>query len=320
MFRNVWKIFFAVCIFCSLYLVPVQAATPLIETEILYEDTVLELSNHPVLIEGTMYIPIRVLEQTGMEMTWNDQDQSINMTLAEGTPVTLYVDQFNMKLNDNLYLLDFAPMVMEHQMYVPVRFMSELMNIHLTVEDEMLETISLEAVAPYVVQEGDSWQTISESLQIDETLLKERNLHLGEVFEPGALVIQTIPYFMEELVTNPDVDVLAKLIQLEAGYEVYEGQLAVGNVIMNRVESDVFPNTIVDVIYQSGQFSPVKNGKLDTAVASESSIIAARQAILGEEVVPDALYFYNPAVSSNSFFNKLEIEKDIGNHRFLKIK
>lgn len=90
-----------------------------------------------------------------------------------------------------------------------------------------------------------------------------------------------------------DEALLAAIIECEAGSESYEGKLAVGSVVMNRVASSYFPNTVVGVIYQSGQFSPVASGRYATVLArgAESSCVqAAREVLAGNRTV-SALYF-----------------------------
>ncbi len=90
-------------------------------------------------------------------------------------------------------------------------------------------------------------------------------------------------------------ELLAALIQCEAGGESYVGQVAVGNVVMNRVESVNHPNTIPEVIYEAGQFSPVRNGSLHRTMASGNISASCRQAALeaiaGSEPVGDKLFF-----------------------------
>lgn len=95
-------------------------------------------------------------------------------------------------------------------------------------------------------------------------------------------------------VSTDDVTLLAALIYCEAGNQSYEGQVAVGAVVMNRVYSSLFPNTISEVIYQSGQFTPAYSGSLDSALANgvpSTCYDAATAAINGENPVGDALYF-----------------------------
>ena len=94
--------------------------------------------------------------------------------------------------------------------------------------------------------------------------------------------------------TADEARLLAALIHCEAGGENYEGQLAVGAVVMNRVRSAAFPNTIAEVIYASGQFTPALNGRLEEVYNGniyESCITAANEALSGETNVGDAVYF-----------------------------
>ena len=92
-----------------------------------------------------------------------------------------------------------------------------------------------------------------------------------------------------------DKELLAALIFCEAGNQPYEGQVAVGAVVMNRVKSSSYPDTITDVIYQSGQFTPAMTGWLDSVLASggytDSAMQAAEDALAGSNPVGDCLYF-----------------------------
>lgn len=90
-----------------------------------------------------------------------------------------------------------------------------------------------------------------------------------------------------------DLELLAALIQCEAGGEPYEGKLAVGSVVMNRVASSHFPNTVVGVIYQSGQFSPVASGRFATVLAkgADASSTQAAQEVIGGKITVKCLYF-----------------------------
>ena len=90
-------------------------------------------------------------------------------------------------------------------------------------------------------------------------------------------------------------ELLAALIFCEAGNQSYDGQVAVGAVVMNRVRSGSFPDTITDVIYQSGQFTPAMTGWLDSVLASDgytdSAMQAAADALAGSNPIGDCLYF-----------------------------
>lgn len=109
-----------------------------------------------------------------------------------------------------------------------------------------------------------------------------------------------------------DMDMLAAIIHCESSGEGYEGQLAVGAVIMNRVRSSSFPNTIMGVIYQSGQFSPVASGRFIIALsqgsASASCRQAAQDAVKGKSNIGNCLYFRRNNGSVNGYV--------LGNHVF----
>lgn len=90
-----------------------------------------------------------------------------------------------------------------------------------------------------------------------------------------------------------DLAMMAAIIQCEAGGESYEGKLAVGSVVMNRVASSHFPNTVAGVIYQSGQFSPVASGRFASVLAAgaDASCKKAAGEVLGGRITIDCLYF-----------------------------
>lgn len=94
-----------------------------------------------------------------------------------------------------------------------------------------------------------------------------------------------------------ELELLASIIFCEAGNQPYEGQVAVGAVIMNRVNSGVYPNSISEVIYQSGQFGPAMTGWLDTVIGSggytDTAMQAAADALAGSNPIGDCLYFGN---------------------------
>lgn len=97
------------------------------------------------------------------------------------------------------------------------------------------------------------------------------------------------------LATASEADILAALIQCEAGGESYEGQVAVGSVVMNRVRCSGYPNTITEVIYASGQFAPASKGKMESLILNgntkASCVQAANEVINGACNVGDALHF-----------------------------
>lgn len=94
-----------------------------------------------------------------------------------------------------------------------------------------------------------------------------------------------------------DIDLLAAIIECEAGGESYTGKVAVGNVVMNRVKSSVFPNTVIEVIYQNRQFSPVGSGRFAMVLARGANAEcyqAAQDAMAGAAPVGNCLFFRTP--------------------------
>ena len=114
-----------------------------------------------------------------------------------------------------------------------------------------------------------------------------------------------------------DVYLLAKVIAAEARGESYVGQVAVGAVVLNRVEHSSFPDSIAGVVYQPGAFSCVNDSNWSVAPTAESQK-AARDAINGWDPSGGAIYYYNPAKTSNQWIRSRPVIVTIGSHLFCK--
>ena len=114
-----------------------------------------------------------------------------------------------------------------------------------------------------------------------------------------------------------DLNLLARLIYAESRGEPYTGQVAVGAVVLNRVKSSSFPNTISGVIYQSGAFSVVNDGQINLT-PNETAKKAAQDALNGWDPTYGALYYFNPKTATNSWIWSRPLTVQIGNHRFCK--
>ncbi len=112
-----------------------------------------------------------------------------------------------------------------------------------------------------------------------------------------------------------EVYLLAQLINGEARGEPYTGQVAVGAVVLNRVKSPSFPNTISGVIYQTGAFDAVSDGQM-YLTPGQDSIRAARDAMNGWDPTGGALYYYNPATATSGWIWTRQITLSIGRHNF----
>ncbi|MCI8411556.1 MAG: spore cortex-lytic enzyme SleB [Clostridia bacterium] len=116
-----------------------------------------------------------------------------------------------------------------------------------------------------------------------------------------------------------DIQLMARAINGEARGEPYEGQVAVGAVILNRVKSSQFPNTIAGVIYQSGAFTAVADGQINKSIAEGSTVYkAAQDAKNGWDPTGGCIYYFNPNTATNKWIWSRPLVKTIGKHRFCK--
>ena len=122
--------------------------------------------------------------------------------------------------------------------------------------------------------------------------------------------------------TESDYNVLLRIVQAEAGGCDMKGKILVANVILNRVESDEFPDTITDVVYEKRQFSPVSNGSINRCKVEEETVEAVDRALAGEDYSEGALFFMNRRASSGSNVSWFDTHLDYlfqhGGHEFFK--
>lgn len=151
-----------------------------------------------------------------------------------------------------------------------------------------------------IVEEGDTWSKVSSGAIVG--YVKNASLLFGSaaveraktVCAQGTRDAKTLEQIKEEQKAS-QVKLLAALIYCEAGNQPYAGKVAVGAVVMNRIESKRFPNTLEGVVYQGGQFTPARTGKLARVLASNkipsSCYDAAYDALNGDDPVNGALFF-----------------------------
>jgi N-acetylmuramoyl-L-alanine amidase len=144
---------------------------------------------------------------------------------------------------------------------------------------------------------------------------KQQGLSVDGIAGPQTLkklgiTIGTIP-----AATESNVYLLARIISAEARGESYTGQVAVGAVILNRIEHPSFPDTLSGVIYQPGAFTAITDGQFNEPIA-DSAYSAARDALNGWDPSGGAIYYYNPDKTSNQWIRTRPVIKRIGNHLF----
>ncbi len=120
--------------------------------------------------------------------------------------------------------------------------------------------------------------------------------------------------------TKEDLDLMSKIVYAESKGEPYEGKVAVASVILNRVLSPEFPNSIKEVILQPKAFSCVVNGEINVS-PTEECYNAVYDAIEGNDPTNEALFFYNPAIATCSWMQDIEKKnlKAIGQHLFFSV-
>lgn len=119
--------------------------------------------------------------------------------------------------------------------------------------------------------------------------------------------------------STSDLQLMARAINGEARGEPYEGQVAVGAVILNRVKDSRFPNSISGVIYQSGAFTAVADGQINTPIDEGSTVYkAAQDALNGWDPTGGCVYYFNPDTATNSWIWSRPHVITIGKHRFCK--
>ena len=121
--------------------------------------------------------------------------------------------------------------------------------------------------------------------------------------------------------SNEEKDLFARLVEAEAKGESYEGKVAVATVVLNRLGSPEFPDTVTSVINEvvgsAYAFSPVQNGEINKP-ASDDSERAVDEALTRKDRLYDSIYFYNPEIATDTWITTREIVTTIGNHVFAK--
>ncbi len=190
--------------------------------------------------------------------------------------------------------------------------------------------ISAAEGALYIVANGRYFYTVDEILEINgviyvpiRTLTKALNSRIEwsntdneyKVYSGDTSRLKTAA----QVYNNDEIYWLSRIINAEAGGESLQGKIAVGNVILNRVRSSQFPNTIYSVIFDKKfgvQFSPTANGAIYKTPNTES-IIAAKMCIEGYSLSTDVLYFFNPKKSPTNWISQnRQFAFKVGNHAF----
>jgi N-acetylmuramoyl-L-alanine amidase len=171
------------------------------------------------------------------------------------------------------------------------------------------------AATTYQVQNGDTFWLIGKEYGVSVKNLMATNKKSSDLLFVGDKL--AIP----QTITAEEKDLLARLVHAEAKGEPYAGKVAVATVVLNRVDSSLFPNDIKSVIYQKDQgyyaFSPVQDGAINEPADAEAKA-AVQEALAYHGMGNGSLYFYNPKTATSDWITSRKVTTKIGNHVFAK--
>jgi len=179
------------------------------------------------------------------------------------------------------------------------------------------------AAVRHTVKPGESLYLISKQYRTSITALKNENgltrntIYPGQVLRIPAAAAATPSRNAAATISKSDIEWLARAVYGEARGEPFTGQVAVAAVILNRVESSQFPDTVKEVIFEPLAFTAVADGQIYLA-PNASAYSAARAALNGLDPTGGALYYWNPARATNKWIWSRPIVKRIGNHVFAR--
>lgn len=247
----------------------------------------------PFIKSGTTYVPIRFIANALNvdAINWNSKTQSVSIKDSD-TTILLFINQNYAYINNEYKSLDSNALLIDGRTFVPLRFISQALGANV-IWDNKTYTVTITT---------KSYSSNSQASSTpNSSLNSSNNSTTTSTYDADAI------YW------------LSRIIEAEAGGEPFNGKVAVGEVILNRVKSEEFPNTIWSVIFDTKfgiQFEPVANGTIYNTPSSES-IKAAKTALNGSNYVGDCLYFLNPTIASSNWIVKnREFYTTIANHDF----
>ena len=233
----------------------------------------------PYLEDGTTYVPVRAIADSldSDSVTWNADTKNV-LIKKDDITISIIIGKKTAFVNNKEVTVPGGAFIKNDRTYVPLRFVSESFGAKVGFNPDT-----------YTV-----------------TILKDG------VSVPSHCIL-------ERAYSDEDIYWLSRIINAESGGEPFIGKVAVGNVVINRVKSKDYPNTITDVIFDTKygvQFEPIINGSI-YAIPSGESIIAAKNALEGKNVVANSLFFLNESIAENFWIveNRTYLTK-IGQHTF----
>lgn len=247
---------------------------------------------------------------------------------AASAPIFIHMNGQQLSVPNNLTIIQ------NGRVYVPISFISNSMGanvkwnhqrkiVNISQSNNQVELrIGQQVYVHNMVRKG---MDVAPFIRQSRTMVPIRfvadslNLHVHWDANRRTVFLQTNHQPAEQI--SEELYWLARIIASEARGESLQGQIAVGAVVLNRVKSSQFPNSVFDVVFerfqQIYQFEPVLNGEIFRVQPNEQNITAARRALAGEDPTNGAMFFHNPAISNSAWMNAKPVAIRIGNHTFL---
>lgn len=309
MFR---KKFLLTLAFCMLLLCSNIGAMS--KVKILVNNSEIYSDVEPFLINDTTYVPLRFVSNAlnVKEITWNQNAQAITIK-KENTTLKFFINKNYAYINNEYRSLKGMPLLKDNRTFVPLRIISETLGATVNWNPDT-NTVFIETPKSSNVSQNNSGNTSQSGTSSNISSNKPSS------GSSSAGISSSKPNSNTAVnVTEDAIFWLARIIEAESAGEPHKGKVAVGEVILNRVKSNEFPNTIWGVIFDNTyaiQFEPVANGTIYNT-PSEASITAAKEALNGSNYVNGALYFLNPRTASSSWIAKnRQFCMTIANHDF----
>jgi len=281
--------FFKLFSLTLLFLCSISLATSGIKIKV--NNKIISSDVTPFIKSGTTYVPVRFVADALVvdSVSWNSDTKSVTIKNSNST-ILLFVNKNYAYVNNEYKSLENNALISNDRVFVPIRFVSEILGANVSWNEDSQTVLISTKSAPNSITSSDKKPPLNSSASSNSTTQ-----------------------------SNDAVYWLSRIIEAEARGEPFKGKVAVGEVILNRVKSSEFPNTIWTVIFDKEfgiQFEPVANGTIFNT-PSEESIKAAKTALNGSNYVSNCLYFLNPAIASSNWIVKnREYYTTIANHDF----
>lgn len=241
-------------------------------------DKYIKTDAEPFLYDGLTYVPIRFVGTAlGCGVAWNETSRTATIS-SQDKELSLTAGKNTALVNGKKVYVKGSIKLVKDRVYVPVRFVSETLDAKV-LWDSGTYTVDI----------------VKDGVSVPAAMITQRNY------------------------TDDDIYWLSRIVNSESGAEPMKGKIAVANTVINRVLHKDFPNTIYGVIFDRKhgvQFQPTMNGTIYNKPLGDS-IIAAKRALRGENVVEESMYFLNPKIATNFWIVKnRSFYATIGNHDF----